>query len=192
MPEGTRLASSTTAQPEYVEHNFGFKQPDRIVEETELLVELDARIGGGLYVGLTNYDPPPGTIISTDYIVAFGGLHVGEDSDPGTDELWVDMDTRIGGGLYVGSIIIDPDINDIWLDGDIRIGLGLYVGSVSTDPHPGEIWLEKHIEFRAEIADPGVAAANNAKLYIRDNGGGKTQLCMVFSSGAVQILATEP
>lgn len=44
----------------------------------------------------------------------------------------------------------------------------------------------------SEIADPGVAAADGARLYARDSGGGKTQLVVVFSSGAVQVLATEP
>lgn len=48
------------------------------------------------------------------------------------------------------------------------------------------------IVFPAEISDPDAPAANQAKLYIRDNGSGKTQLCARFSSGAVQVLATQP
>ncbi len=44
----------------------------------------------------------------------------------------------------------------------------------------------------AEITAPGVAAANNARLYAVENGSGKTQLAVIFSSGAAQILATEP
>jgi hypothetical protein len=43
-----------------------------------------------------------------------------------------------------------------------------------------------------EIADPSAPAANNGVLYTRDNGSGKTQLCVRFPTGAVQVLATEP
>ena len=44
----------------------------------------------------------------------------------------------------------------------------------------------------AEQTDPAAPAANGATLYCRDNGSGKTQLCVRFPTGAVQVLATEP
>lgn len=43
-----------------------------------------------------------------------------------------------------------------------------------------------------EIADPAAPAANKGRLFCRDNGSGKTQLCIRFNSGAVQVIATEP
>lgn len=43
-----------------------------------------------------------------------------------------------------------------------------------------------------EIADPAAPAANNGRLYFRDNGSGKTQLVVIFPTGVVQIVATEP
>ena len=43
-----------------------------------------------------------------------------------------------------------------------------------------------------EQTDPSAPAANGATLYARDNGSGKTQLCVRFATGAVQVLATEP
>lgn len=43
-----------------------------------------------------------------------------------------------------------------------------------------------------EISDPAAPAANNAILYVRDNGAGKTQLVVRFPTGAVQVIATEP
>jgi hypothetical protein len=43
-----------------------------------------------------------------------------------------------------------------------------------------------------EIADPAAPATNTGRLYYRDNGSGKTQLCVRFATGAVQVLATEP
>lgn len=43
-----------------------------------------------------------------------------------------------------------------------------------------------------EQADPAAPAANTARLFSRDNGAGKTQLCVRFPTGAVQVIATEP
>jgi hypothetical protein len=44
----------------------------------------------------------------------------------------------------------------------------------------------------AERADPTAPPANNGDLYVRDNGSGKSQLCVRFPTGAVQVIATEP
>ncbi len=44
----------------------------------------------------------------------------------------------------------------------------------------------------SERTDPAAPPANNGYLYMRDNGSGKTQLVMLFPSGAVQVIATEP
>lgn len=43
-----------------------------------------------------------------------------------------------------------------------------------------------------EINDPAAPGVNAARLYVRDNGAGKSQLCVVFNTGAVQVLATQP
>jgi len=43
-----------------------------------------------------------------------------------------------------------------------------------------------------EIGDPAAPAVNNAVLYVKDNGAGKTQLAVRFNTGAVQVIATEP
>ena len=43
-----------------------------------------------------------------------------------------------------------------------------------------------------ERSDPSAPSTNQAILYIRDNGAGKTQLCVRFATGAIQVLATEP
>lgn len=43
-----------------------------------------------------------------------------------------------------------------------------------------------------EITAPSNGATNTAQLFCRDNGAGKTQLCVIFGSGAVQVVATEP
>jgi hypothetical protein len=44
----------------------------------------------------------------------------------------------------------------------------------------------------SEISAPAAPGANNARLYARDNGAGKTQIVAVFNTGAVQVIATQP
>lgn len=44
----------------------------------------------------------------------------------------------------------------------------------------------------AEITDPAAAPANRGRLYVRDNGSGKSQLVVRFPTGAIQVVATEP
>lgn len=46
--------------------------------------------------------------------------------------------------------------------------------------------------FLTEISDPPAPTTNNARLYVRDNGAGKTQLVIRFPTGAIQVIATEP
>lgn len=43
-----------------------------------------------------------------------------------------------------------------------------------------------------ERAVPDAPAADTARLFVQDNGAGKSQLCVRFHTGAVQILAEEP
>jgi hypothetical protein len=43
-----------------------------------------------------------------------------------------------------------------------------------------------------EVATPLAPSANRARLFARVNGSGKTQLCVRFQSGAVQVIKTEP
>jgi hypothetical protein len=44
----------------------------------------------------------------------------------------------------------------------------------------------------AEISAPATPAADKARLFVRDNGAGKTQLCVLFSDGTPIALATQP
>ena len=48
------------------------------------------------------------------------------------------------------------------------------------------------LEMSEMASDPAAPAANKARLFTRDNGSGKTQACIRFPTGAIQVLATEP
>lgn len=48
------------------------------------------------------------------------------------------------------------------------------------------------IEMAEQAADPAAPATGTARLFCRDNGSGKTQVCVRFPTGAIQVLSTEP
>jgi hypothetical protein len=50
----------------------------------------------------------------------------------------------------------------------------------------------RHIEITELAADPAAPATNGARLFVRDNGSGKTQVCVRFATGVVQVISTEP
>lgn len=43
-----------------------------------------------------------------------------------------------------------------------------------------------------EVTTPDAGDTNTARLFCRDNGSGKTELCVRFPTGAVQVIETEP
>ncbi len=51
--------------------------------------------------------------------------------------------------------------------------------------------IGQYVEI-SEMAAPAAPAVNTGRLFIRDNGSGKTQLCVIFPTGAIQVLSTEP
>ena len=65
------------------------------------------------------------------------------------------------------------------------VGLGLTGAPFSN------AFLTGYIEV-VEMAAPSAPAANKARLFVQDNGAGKTQLMVLFPSGAAQQVAIEP
>jgi hypothetical protein len=70
----------------------------------------------------------------------------------------------------------------------LRVQPGVHVVGLDAN---GNAAVRGHIEG-TEIADPAAPATNSGRLYFRDNGSGKTQLVVLFPTGAVQVIATEP
>ena len=161
----------------------------------------DARFGGRILIPNTNNPAAPLLAFQGD---AENGLY-----SPGANQVGIAtagaqvaaftssalrlVDGVAGSPAYS---FLDDDDTGIWrIDAD---NLGITVGGgggrtidISTARvdfgSGGGMYLQVY-----EIADPGVAPGNGARLYARDNGGGKTQLVVIFQSGAVQVLATEP
>ncbi len=57
-------------------------------------------------------------------------------------------------------------------------------GVLTNDAHDG------YSDY-TEIATPSAPGANTARLFVRDNGGGKTELCVLFPSGSAITIALE-
>jgi hypothetical protein len=55
----------------------------------------------------------------------------------------------------------------------------------------GGLNLNKYVDIK-EISDPPAPESNAGRLFVRDNGSGKSQVCIRFNTGAVQVIATEP
>jgi hypothetical protein len=55
----------------------------------------------------------------------------------------------------------------------------------------GRVFTKRHHDM-GKVATPSSPGANTARIFVRDNGSGKLQLCVRFPTGAVQVLATQP
>lgn len=70
-----------------------------------------------------------------------------------------------------------------------RIGIGKT--PTETLDVSGNIKGSGYLEL-SEMSEPDAGAADTARLFLQDNGSGKTQICVRFSSGATQVLSTQP
>lgn len=83
---------------------------------------------------------------------------------------------------------------------EVRLPNGTRLGYLGWGTTNVELTLENGAFFAlvgnamemTEMTAPSNGAANTGRLFCRDNGAGKTQLCVIFGSGAVQVVATEP
>ena len=70
--------------------------------------------------------------------------------------------------------------------------IAFYTGGTGAGPtQKWAIYSDGNFEGIEQTA-PSAAAANKGRIYFQDNGAGKTQLCVLFSSGAAQCFATQP
>ena len=93
-------------------------------------------------------------------------------------------------GVY-GYAAQDNASQGVW--GHSPAGNGV-VGSTTTGYagyFSGKVYSTHFYEL-SEIGTPAAPAPNRARLFVKDNGTGKTQLCVRFHTGAVKVITTEP
>jgi len=94
------------------------------------------------------------------------------------------------------------DLNVINVDGANNVFFGHATGSIAvlrgssinvqTESAIGPMQLTNvGFVILSEKSDPGAPAANNANLWLQDNGAGKTQLMIRFATGAAIAIATQ-
>lgn len=109
--------------------------------------------------------------------------------------------TAVGAGALVANttgannVAIGAQADAARTAGDANIVIGFDIDADSptgsNQINIGGVYFHDRLLY-TERADPAAPAANQAVVYARDNGGGKTQLCVRFATGAVQVLATQP
>jgi hypothetical protein len=85
------------------------------------------------------------------------------------------------------------DANSVGVRGESADGFGLYgkaTGTGFAGYFNGKTFMSQFVEI-AEMTTPAAPGGNRARLFVRDDGLGKTQLCVRFPTGAVKVLATE-
>jgi hypothetical protein len=55
----------------------------------------------------------------------------------------------------------------------------------------GRVYTSRYHEMK-EISGPTAPGSNKLRLFARDNGSGKTQLCVRFNTGGVLVIKTQP
>ncbi len=68
------------------------------------------------------------------------------------------------------------------------------VGIVASGTVAAQLYGPIHLDGAQDLLEQSTPAApplNAARLFARDNGSGKTQICVRFPTGAVQVIATE-
>jgi pectate lyase-like protein len=85
----------------------------------------------------------------------------------GASGVQLELFTKPDAGAVTQRLVIDKDGNALWRSPNYQ-------------------------EMISVSIDPGGPSTGKARLFMRDNGSGKTQFCVRFATGAIHVLATEP
>lgn len=105
----------------------------------------------------------------------------------GNVKLGANVTVSPSGAITFGNLLNSATYIDLQVGGVNKFGIG---GSTNVLYQPLDCGVH-YIDFYERSA-PSAPAANRARFYCQDNGSGKTQLVVLFPTGAAQVLATEP
>ena len=102
-------------------------------------------------------------------------------------------------GIYIGGLTATARIFRS-SDNVVGVAPALFVTSTGTggiymesfDDAGTHISMDGFIEMEEQGSEPAAPAANQARIWFRDNGSGKTQMMVRFATGASQVVATQP
>lgn len=138
------------------------------------------------------------------------GLEVFEDPNSSVIQRWYDqssvekatMDDLGGLLVYKGDASGELYLGKQFGSPSIRLGISdtnaVYIHKSAAKTmmlNPGSAGIIKINDGQLEmdeIAEPAAPAADTARLWIEDNGAGKSRLCAKFNTGAKIVLATQP
>jgi hypothetical protein len=152
--------------------NFAFQQPGS-TNRTKYVVEAGTGVASIFEYGNGFQSTYPtvsrwNTAATTARLTRHASLALASD---GTSDVAF---TRSGNGVQVS--------NDF-------TSAGTLLGAVLSITGTGGSGFAQFIE---QSSDAAVPSADRARVFAKDNGAGKTQLCVRFATGAVQVIATEP
>lgn len=150
---------------------------------------------------LTNNPGPSANTSDENYIVLYGGavarIKFGWNNDPiDTGLIAAQVMVDISGGANTLNLASRDTVG-----GKVKLlaGTGL-ANTLLLDPQNVKLELSSAINFLTaaafmqftEMTEPSNGPANSGRLFTKDNGAGKTQLCVRFNTGVTQVIATEP
>jgi len=94
-----------------------------------------------------------------------------------------DSDTGVFGASVLGDGIRGGSASGKGVHGSSSSGYAGYFDD--------EVFFHDYLDID-EIPSPAAPLGGRARLFARDNGSGKTQLCVLFSTGVVQVVAVQP
>jgi hypothetical protein len=151
-------------------------------------VHGDADSGNGVWGSSTSASGVYGTSVSTVLPAIFGRSAGGNTGVMGSSGGVPGPKAKTGVFGYA-----NQDSGSVGVWGESPAGFGVYgktTGTGFAGYFNGKTFMSQFVEI-GEMSTPAAPAGNRARLFVRDNGAGKTQLCVRFPTGAVKVLATE-
>ena len=148
-------------------------------------VRAESKDGFGLVANSGSKAAVFATSSSALGVIGFSGTSTGIQGSSGSLP-----NPRAKTGVY-GTASVDSSSKGVW--GNSAKGHGIHGQADSgwAGYFDGRLFVKKYVEL-AEIRTPTAPGSNEARLFIRDNGNGRTQLCVRFHTGSVRVLATQP
>jgi hypothetical protein len=120
------------------------------------------------------------------------------------DASTVPVNTYVGSDDGLGIFYLFTDVPGTGTDHEFYGKVDIEGAAMLLDSKGGSPTVHLRVEARAsldddiayveisEASEPDAPGITGGRLFVRDNGAGKSQLCIRFASGASQVIATEP